>query len=92
MRYDRVFVHALNEPDLFEDVFAPLSRDSAGLLEVSIRLQKSLATLGQLGYAPFRTVASFYAARSLQFTDMSVKIESDRQHLASIAQWRLAST
>jgi uncharacterized membrane protein len=88
-RYHRVFVRALDEHSLFEDVFAPLSRDSAGLLEVAIRLQKSLATLGQLGYPAFRDAASAYAARSLQFTDMAIKIDDDRRHLARIAEWRL---
>jgi uncharacterized membrane protein len=89
--HDRVFVKPLGEEDFFEDVFAPLSHDGASLLQVSIRLQKSLAILGQLGYTPFHGPAAYYASRSLQFTQTTIQLAEDRQRLADIAAWRLTS-
>lgn len=92
VRHDRVFVRALDERDYFEDVYAPLARDSAGLLEVAIRMQKSLATLGQLGYPPYRPVAAAHAGRALEFIAGSTTLDSDRRHLQQIAEWRTRAT
>lgn len=88
VKHHRVFMPALDEKEFFEDVFAPLARDSAGLLEVAIRLQKSLATLGQLGYAPYRAPAAAHAERALAFIADSVTLPADRRQLQLIADWR----
>ncbi|MFC5526188.1 DUF2254 domain-containing protein [Rhodanobacter ginsengisoli] len=88
LRYPRVHVRALDEGDFFEDVYAPLVRDSAGLLEVAIRLHKSLATLGQLGYAPYRAAALAQTGRALQFSAKRLSLDSDQQRLLDIAGWR----
>ncbi len=42
---DRVIVPSLSFPELLEDFYRPIARDGAGLIEVAIRLQKSLAAL-----------------------------------------------
>jgi len=44
-RADTVVVPAFSVPDLLEDLYRPIARDGAGILEVAIRLQKSLAAL-----------------------------------------------
>jgi uncharacterized membrane protein len=87
-RYDRVHVRALNESGYFSDVFAPLARDSAGMLEVALRLQQSLRTLGTLGYAPFVEPASHQADRALQFSAKTLVIPDDQRCLRDIANWR----
>jgi uncharacterized membrane protein len=91
-RHDRVYVRQLDEGGFFEDVYAPLARDSAGMLEVAIRLQQSLATLGQLGYAPYRVAAATQAARALRFSAQRQVIRDDQRLLRDIARWRTAST
>lgn len=45
VRCDRVHVPTLSLDDLIEDVFRPLARDGAAMVEVSLRLQKVLGGL-----------------------------------------------
>lgn len=87
IRHDRVFVRAVVEQDYFDDVFTPLARDSAPLLEVAISLQKALATLGQMGYPPYRAVASEHALRALKFSADKVLLPEDLARLRAIASW-----
>jgi uncharacterized membrane protein len=91
-RHDRVHMHAFDESSYFADVFGPLARDSAGLLEVASRLHQSLATLGQLGYAPFVEPAAAQAERALQFSAKTMVIREDVRSLREIAHWRVSST
>ncbi|MEO5831352.1 MAG: DUF2254 domain-containing protein [Rhodanobacter sp.] len=91
LRYSRVHVRALDENDCFEDIYAPLARDAAGMLEVAIRLQKSLEALGLLGYPPYREPAAMHAARALRFSAHALLLESDQQRLIEIAAWRNGS-
>lgn len=86
-RYPRVHVRALDESDCFEDVYAPLARDAAGMLEVGIRLQKSLEALGRLGYPPYREPAAMHAERALLFSAKAMVLKSDQQRLVEIAGW-----
>ncbi|HUW53187.1 MAG TPA: DUF2254 domain-containing protein [Rhodanobacter sp.] len=92
VRHDRIYVRALDEQDYFEDVYAPLARDSAGILEVAIQLQKSLATLGQLGYPRYRAAAIIHARRALQLAEARLTLDSDRQRLRDIASWSIEPT
>lgn len=86
--HDRVHIHALDERRFFSDVFAPLARDSAAMLEVASRLQQSLATLGQLGYEPFVQPATEQSERALQFSTKSMVVRDDVRVLREIAHWR----
>ncbi|NII10544.1 DUF2254 domain-containing protein [Oleiagrimonas sp. C23AA] len=86
-RYERVYVQAPDEAGFFDDVFAPLARDAAPLLEVDIKLHKSLATLGGLGYPPYRALAARHARRALELSAPRLPLEDDRRQLATIAEW-----
>lgn len=87
-RYPRVRLRALDPHDLLEDVYTPLARDSAGMLEVAIRLHKSLATLASLSNPALRDAARAQATRALQLADAGLTLESDREHLHRLAEWR----
>jgi uncharacterized membrane protein len=91
-RHERVHIQGLDESRYFSDVFGPLARDSAGMLEVASRLQQALATLGQLGYAPYVEPAAEQAERALQFSAKSMVIREDVGLLREIASWRASST
>lgn len=91
LRYPRVHVGMLDERDCFEDVYAPLARDAAGMLEVAIRLHKSLEALGRLGYPPYRLAATMHAERALHFSAQALSLDSDQQRLIDIASWRGSS-
>ncbi|HWU76857.1 MAG TPA: DUF2254 domain-containing protein [Rhodanobacter sp.] len=88
IRYPHVFVRALDERHFFEDVYARLARDSAGMLEVAICLHHSLETLGRLDYQPYREAARAHAERALQLSEASLQLASDQQRLLEIASWR----
>lgn len=47
--FDRVAIPEIYLGDIFDDAFNPIARDSAGVVEVVIRLQKGLRTLASLG-------------------------------------------
>lgn len=83
-------MRALDEHHFFEDVYARLARDSAGMLEVAICLHRSLETLGQLNYRPYQEAAREQAARALKLSDASLTLPSDQQRLVEIAHWRTA--
>ncbi|WP_121053551.1 DUF2254 domain-containing protein [Sphingosinicella microcystinivorans] len=78
-----VVVPAFAFPDLLEDLYRPIARDGAGLLEVSIRLQKSLAALATT--AP--QGASDCAAMARNALDRALKAmsnETDRETITQI--------
>lgn len=90
-RYPRVRLRSLDPRDLLEDIYAPLARDSAGMLEVAIRLHKSLATLAALGNPALRDAAHAQATRALQIADAQLVLAQDRDRLHQLAAWRNAT-
>lgn len=47
VKYDHVSVPRIKMDDLFDDAFTAIARDGAGIIEVSIRLQKALCALSK---------------------------------------------
>jgi uncharacterized membrane protein len=83
-RYRNVSLPALGEDDLLADVFGPIARDGASIVQVGIRLQKGLALLaqagdGRLGKAALAQ-AELAAARALATLDFEPdRVEIQRQ-------------
>lgn len=86
-RHSLVHVRALDPRDLLEDVYAPLARDGAGMLEVHVRLHKSLATLAAQNNPALRKAAHIQAERALQLAAPQLLLADDRQRLEAIAAW-----
>ena len=63
--WQHVHLPRLAPADLFEDAFVPIARDGAGMVEVGIRLQRALRTLGDLDPARFGPLARTHAADAL---------------------------
>lgn len=80
---DRVVVPALSFPELLEDFYRPVARDGAGLIEVAIRLQKSLAAVAQAAPAA-RSDCQAAAADALTRAMGAMTAEADRTQLARI--------
>ncbi len=85
IRYPRVMAEALDADDLFEDAFAPLARDGAGLIEVGLRLQNALAALAAIGGQDVRAAAVATSARSLRHAENALRLEADFERLAAAA-------
>lgn len=81
VHFPRLHLHPLREADLFEDAFMLMARDGAGLIEVQLRLQKSLAALQRRGSPAFRQAAAAQSALALQRSDVALTCEPDRQRL-----------
>ncbi|MDX5362572.1 MAG: DUF2254 domain-containing protein [Pseudazoarcus pumilus] len=83
-RCTRVAIPALDVGDFFNDVFAPIARDGAALVEVHIRLHKALAMLARQGpplSAPARRLASF----ALAHAEAALVLEEDRAVVRRLA-------
>lgn len=79
----RVLVPPLALADLFDDLFTPIARDGAALVEVGMRLQKSLAALARLG-EPFASEARRHARLALARAEAVLDLEEDRQCLRTL--------
>jgi len=84
VHFPRLHLHPLSDADLFEDAFMLMARDGAGLIEVQLRLQKSLAALQRQGSDSFRAAAAIQAAMALERSLQTLSFEGDRQRLRDL--------
>ncbi|TAX22739.1 DUF2254 domain-containing protein [Rhizobium leguminosarum] len=82
--YPRLHVATLSAADLFDDLFTPIARDGAGLVEVGLRLQKTLATLSKLG-AEFHAIALHHSKEALDRAAGVMQVEADMERLQAAA-------
>lgn len=84
MQCSRVHVPPMELRDLFDDLFTPIARDGAGLVEVQVRLQKSLQMLHQYG-GPFAESAAEYSALALRRAERALVMDEDKLRLRQLA-------
>jgi uncharacterized membrane protein len=80
-----VHVPRLQAEDLFEDLFAPIARDGAGVVEVGVRLQKCLAMLACGARPEVVEAARRVSLRALAQADAALALEADRARLHALA-------
>jgi uncharacterized membrane protein len=83
IEHPHVHVPALSADDLLDGFFRPIARDGAGLLEVGIRLQKTLSLLAPLpglGDATRR-----HSAEALQRAEAGLTLAEERRILRGVA-------
>ncbi len=83
--YGHIFVPGLEMDDLFDDFFTPIARDGAGMIEIGMRLQKALASLGRLGDARLKAAADRHARLALARADTALTLDGDRLSLEQLA-------
>ncbi|KRW58457.1 DUF2254 domain-containing protein [Pseudomonas sp. TTU2014-080ASC] len=83
--YPRVHVPPLCNEDIFDDAFALIARDGAALVEVQIRLQKTLKALSTMGDETFRAAAKHQAELALARAEAALTLEADKQRVREIA-------
>jgi uncharacterized membrane protein len=81
IEFDRLTLPALDIRTLVADGFAPIARDSAAMLEVSVRLQKMLATIARNGSAPVALEARLQARRATERGMVALTHPDDRRQL-----------
>ncbi len=81
--YPRVYIPPVQLSELFDDFFTPIARDGAHMIEVQIRLQKSLAALAQISDA-FRQNAARHSQIALARAEAVLAFEGDKQTLREL--------
>jgi len=84
--YPSVHVPRLTADDLFSDLFAPIARDGAGMVEVGIRLQKSLAMLADSGDEEVERAARRMSEIALAHAEKRLALDAERGTLAALAE------
>lgn len=85
--YNRLFVPAVTAEDMLDDAFGALARDGAGIIEVTIRLQKAFYALGALQDKALADASREQARYALRHADKALPLEEDRERLHRMAQW-----
>jgi uncharacterized membrane protein len=83
--FPRVHVPAIGVGDLFDDLFTPIARDGAGIVEIGIRLQKAMHVLARLGPPDFAENAARHSLLALQRASRGLTLEHDLAILRDLA-------
>lgn len=78
LRFAHLQVPGIKLGDLMTDAFAAIARDGAGIIEVQIRIQKTLAALAGLNPAVYGAEALRLSTRALLHAEASLPLEDDR--------------
>jgi uncharacterized membrane protein len=84
-RYPNVFVPELELDEFFDDLFTPIARDGAQLVEVQVRLQKAFGALARTGDQRYVENALRHSQLALRRAEAAMSFEPD------IAQVRAAA-
>ncbi|VXB27239.1 conserved membrane hypothetical protein [Luteimonas sp. 9C] len=81
VRHARVFVPPIEIADVFGDLYPTIARDGAGLVEIGIRMQKSLSAIAACGNPVFAASARHHAGLALARAMGALEFEPDRELL-----------
>lgn len=76
-KYDRVEVPEVSVRDMFDDAFTAIARDGAGVVEVSVRLQKALCCLASIGDGEMREAAEYHRRLALKRAQIALDMAED---------------
>lgn len=85
-KYDRVEVPEVSVRDMFDDAFTAIARDGAGVVEVSVRLQKALHSLASIGDAEMREAAEYHGQLALKRAHIALELAEDLAAVREAAQ------
>ncbi|WP_324021834.1 DUF2254 domain-containing protein (plasmid) [Pantoea sp. JZ29] len=83
--YPRLFLRPANISDLFDDIFTPIARDGASLVEVHIRLQKAFLALAQYKPAVYAEDARRHSLQALDRARKALVLRDDILRLEELA-------
>ena len=89
--YRHVRVPELQLGDLLDDIFMPIERDGANMIEVQLRLQQALAALDKIAPEIFGEEVSRHLQLMKQRTDLSSLVDADKQRLKPIYDQLISS-
>ena len=84
--YPNVFVPGVRLEDLFDDLFTPIARDGAPVVEVAIRLQKALRDLARFDpEGRYADNARRHSRLALERAEQALPIDDDKQRVRNVA-------
>lgn len=83
--YPELWVPEVKIDDLFDDIFAPIARDGASLVEVQIRLQKAFVALHRIDDGRYAENALRHSAQALARAEEAMAFEPDRERVREAA-------
>lgn len=83
--YPNVYIPPVELADLFDDLFTPIARDGAAIVEVGLRLQKTLKLLSQLPDRRYVANAERHSSEALERAEIALSLEADRCRLRQVA-------
>jgi uncharacterized membrane protein len=86
-----VHVPPIEFGDLLDDLFAPIARDGAGMIEIQLRLQKAFVALIATDRNAFGDAAGRHSATALKRAEAALPLEEEKQAVRAIAAVTLCS-
>jgi uncharacterized membrane protein len=79
--YPEIHVPPILLDNLFDDLFTPIARDGAAIVEIGIRLQKAFATLARFNHSRFREAAQRHSRQALERAEAALGAGGDLERL-----------
>lgn len=83
-RFKRLWLGAIAPADMFRDLFRPIARDAAGIVEVQLALQKTLLSLTRQNRQMFGAPATREAEEALARADHASLLDSEKELLRAL--------
>ncbi len=84
--YPHIRLAALKTDELFEDVFLPIARDGAHLMEIQLLLQKSLYALARLKTSDFSVYAKKLSNFAMEYSEQHISLKRDSDKLQELSK------
>ena len=88
---DRIQVPELDIDDMMDDAFTAIARDGAGIIEVSIRLQKALTALAECDDPALVAAAKKQSRKALARCELAMPHQDDIDAVRNVAAFSAAS-
>lgn len=85
IEYRHVHVPAIEVGDMLDDIFAPIARDGAGMVEIQLRLQKAFVALTATDRNVFGADAMRHSAMALKRAETALALEDERRAVHAVA-------
>jgi len=84
IKYHNVTVPNISTEDMFDDAFTGVARDGASMIEVSIRMQKTLDAIAKTSNGKVSTAATEHAKTAYERSINALTYEGDKEALNAI--------
>lgn len=84
-RHDNLYIAAIDVGEMLDDVFMPIARDGAGMVEIGIRVQKALLSLAQLDDWSVQAAARRLSRIAKTRSENALQLPEERATIEQIA-------